>query len=81
MPAASTVFDYLAAGETVTLSYSVLIDDQDGGQTPQSFDVVITGTADGIPAIELSEVQLNSDSRGFVINGVSFRDLSGLNVR
>ena len=32
--------------ETVTLSYSVLIDDQDGGQTPQSFDVVITGTND-----------------------------------
>ena len=40
---AATVFDYLTAGETTTLSYSVQIDDQDGAQISQSFDVVVTG--------------------------------------
>jgi VCBS repeat-containing protein len=43
---ASTVFDYLAHGEVVTLTYTVAIDDQDGGVTLQSFDVVMTGTND-----------------------------------
>jgi len=60
--AASTAFDYLAAGEMVTLSYSVLIDDMDGGQTSQSFDVVITGTADGIPiSVEPDDYGIGTD--------------------
>ena len=44
--AASTVFDYLAVGEVVTLTYTVAIDDHHGGVTPQTFVVTITGTDD-----------------------------------
>ena len=31
--AAATAFDYLAVGETVTLTYTVAVDDIDGGMT------------------------------------------------
>ena len=44
--AASTAFDYLANGDVVTLTYTVAIDDHDGGTTPQTFVVTITGTND-----------------------------------
>jgi VCBS repeat-containing protein len=44
--AAYTVFDYLAEGEVVTLTYTFEIDDGDGGTTLQTFDVTITGTND-----------------------------------
>ena len=44
--AASTAFDYLAKGEVLTLTYTVSIDDGDGGVTPQSFVVAVTGTND-----------------------------------
>ena len=44
--AASTVFDYLATDEVVTLTYTVAIDDGDGGITPQTFVVTVTGTND-----------------------------------
>ena len=35
--AASTAFDYLAQGEVLTLTYTVAIDDGDGGVTPEDF--------------------------------------------
>ncbi|WP_199805619.1 VCBS domain-containing protein, partial [Bradyrhizobium lablabi] len=44
--AASTAFDYLAAGEQLTLTYTVAIDDGHGGVTPQTFVVTVTGTND-----------------------------------
>ena len=44
--AASTAFDYLAKGEVLTLTYTVAIDDGDGGVTPQTFVVTVTGTND-----------------------------------
>ncbi|MEH2525045.1 MULTISPECIES: VCBS domain-containing protein [unclassified Bradyrhizobium] len=44
--AASTAFDYLAKGEVLTLTYTVSIDDGDGGVTPQTFIVTVTGTND-----------------------------------
>ena len=44
--AASTVFDYLAKDEVLTLTYTVAIDDGDGGVTSQTFVVTITGTND-----------------------------------
>ena len=49
--AASTAFNYLAAGEKLTLTYTVAIDDHAGGVTPQTFAVVITGTNDA-PVVE-----------------------------
>ena len=44
--AADNVFDYLAAGEMVTLTYTVTIDDGDGGTDMQDITVVIAGTND-----------------------------------
>ena len=44
--AASTAFDYLAKGEVLTLTYTVAIDDGDGGVTPKTFVVTVTGTND-----------------------------------
>ena len=44
--AASTAFDYLAQGEVLTLTYTVAIDDHDGGVTPKDFVVTVTGTND-----------------------------------
>ena len=44
--AASTAFDYLAKGEVLTLTYTVAIADGDGGVTPKSFVVTVTGTND-----------------------------------
>ena len=34
--AASTAFDYLAQGQVLTLTYTVQVDDGDGGVTPQT---------------------------------------------
>ncbi len=44
--AASTAFDYLSIGDTLTLTYTVAINDLDGGATTQTFIVNITGTND-----------------------------------
>jgi VCBS repeat-containing protein len=52
--AASTAFDYLAQGQVLKLTYTVSIDDGDGGVTPQTFVVTVTGTNDA-PSI-VSEV-------------------------
>jgi VCBS repeat-containing protein len=52
--AASTVFDYLAAGEKVTLTYTLRIGDGDGGFDWQTFVVVVTGTNDA-PVISVNE--------------------------
>ncbi len=53
--AASTVFDYLAKDEVLTLTYTVAIDDGDGGVTAQTFDVTITGTNDA-PVVATADV-------------------------
>lgn len=42
-------FDYLAAGETLTLSYTVQVDDHHGGLASQIVEVTITGAND--PAV------------------------------
>ena len=52
--AASTAFDYLSVGEVVTLTYTVAIDDHDGGVTPQTFVVTVTGTNDA-PVLALND--------------------------
>ena len=44
--AASTAFDYLAQGEVLTLTYTVAINDGDGGVTSQDFVITVTGTND-----------------------------------
>jgi VCBS repeat-containing protein len=44
-------FDYLAAGETVTLKYTLTVDDGHGGTANQTVSVVVNGTNDA-PVIE-----------------------------
>ncbi|MBR0934092.1 VCBS domain-containing protein [Bradyrhizobium jicamae] len=44
--AADKAFDYLAAGETLTLTYLVQVDDQHGGVVTQPITITITGTND-----------------------------------
>ena len=39
-------FDYLAAGETVTLTYTVQVDDGHGGMVTQPVTIIVTGTND-----------------------------------
>jgi VCBS repeat-containing protein len=53
--AASTVFDYLADGEQLTLTYTVAIDDGDGGVRPQTFVVTVEGTND-TPVVAMTEL-------------------------
>src|SRR5690606_3221562 len=55
--AASGVFDYLAAGETVTLNYTLEVDDGDiAGKTTRDFSITITGTNDNPVVLEGSIV-------------------------
>ncbi len=62
--AASTAFDYLADGEVLTLTYTVAVDDHDGGTTPQTFVVTITGSND-------DPVVATSDLTGTVLEAVT----------
>ena len=39
-------FDYLAAGETLTLTYTVQVDDGNGGVATQPVTITVTGTND-----------------------------------
>ncbi len=62
--AASTVFDYLATGQIVTLTYTVAINDHDGGVTPQTFVVTITGTNDA-PVLDAGKTPvLDAENEG-----------------
>ena len=56
--AASTAFDYLAKGEVLTLTYTVSIDDGDGGATPKTFVVTVTGTDDAPIIADIAQKNL-----------------------
>ena len=76
--AASTAFDYLSVGEVVTLTYTVAIDDGDGGVTPQTFVVTITGTNDApvVAAITQSDLTEQTDTLALTTDiAVSFGDV------
>jgi len=53
--------DFLAAGDTVTLTYSVSVSDDKGGSISQPVTITITGTNDA-PQIESSSDSINSGS-------------------
>ncbi len=75
---ADAAIDDLAAGQTLTQSYEVTVDDGNGGTATKTVTVTITGTDDAIAAIELSEVEAGIG--GFVLKGVSAFDGSGRSV-
>ena len=53
--AASTVFDYLAVGQIATLTYTLEVNDGDGGTHTKTFVVQITGTND-LPILTATNV-------------------------
>jgi VCBS repeat-containing protein len=55
--AASTLFDYLAANQSVALTYTIAIDDGDGGITSRAFTITVTGTNDA-PVLAASHPSL-----------------------
>jgi VCBS repeat-containing protein len=52
--ATDAIFDYLAAGEKLTLQYTIQVNDGHGGIVKQTVDVVVTGTND-VPVIAGSD--------------------------
>ncbi|MEQ6204688.1 Ig-like domain-containing protein [Sulfitobacter sp. HNIBRBA2951] len=71
--ASSGAFDYLAAGETVTLGYQVAINDGNGGIGTQTFDVVVTGVSELTQA--RADVLLASET--MVLSGSVLADNGG----
>ncbi|WP_422370452.1 VCBS domain-containing protein [Hoeflea sp.] len=61
--AGSTAFDYLAAGEELTLNYTLEINDQSGGVSNENFVITITGTND-VPVITLDAGETTQDIGG-----------------
>ncbi|ANW04717.1 VCBS domain-containing protein [Bradyrhizobium icense] len=60
--AASTAFDYLAKGEVLTLTYTVAIDDGDGGVTPKTFVVTVSGTDDAPVIADIAQRDLTEQT-------------------
>ncbi|WP_200962187.1 Ig-like domain-containing protein, partial [Pseudovibrio sp. POLY-S9] len=60
--AASTVFDYLAAGEQVELVFTVTLDDGNGGVATQSVTVTIVGTNDAPVVFDITASTSEDDS-------------------
>lgn len=65
--APSSAFDYLAANESITLTYTIAVDDGDHGVGTQSFTVTIIGTNDA-PVLSASAPQLNSINENRIHN-------------
>ncbi|MEX0957527.1 MAG: tandem-95 repeat protein [Rhizobiaceae bacterium] len=76
--AASTAFDYLATGEVVTLTYTLAIDDGDGGVGQQTFVVTIAGTNDAPVIDAIAQTDLHEQTDGSVLTttiAVTFTDV------
>lgn len=76
--AASTVFDYLAKDEVLTLTYTVSIDDGDGGVTPKTFVVTVTGTDDAPAIADIAQQNLTEQTDTAPLSAtipVSFTDV------
>ena len=73
--AADNGFDYLADGETLTLTYTVKIDDHHGGVVTQPVTIAITGSNDAPVALADSDqgtiVEAGNDVNDNVLPGVA----------
>lgn len=68
--AASTVFDYLAEGEKVTLNYTLTINDGNGGVLIRNPNVVVTGTDDGpVAVVANSHIEFDTTKLALVDGG------------
>ena len=68
-------FDYLADSETVTLTYTVQVDDHHGGITSQNVAITVTGTNDAPVAVADADtghiVEAGHDAHNNAVLGVS----------
>jgi VCBS repeat-containing protein len=71
LAAADKYFDYLRAGETLTLSYTVQVDDHHGGLVSQVIEITITGSNDaaviGEPDVASVTEDQNVDCHGNLV--------------
>ena len=74
--APSTLIDYLAAGEVLTINYRVTITDSQGASTGKDYQVKITGTNDA-PVIEGGPVSVSLDEAADVAGADGQGNLSG----
>jgi VCBS repeat-containing protein len=74
--AADASFDYLAAGETATLVYTVQITDNSGATVTQAVTVTVTGTNDA-PVTSVPGAQVARTATATALNGVLITDADG----
>ncbi|WP_417417011.1 VCBS domain-containing protein [Hoeflea sp.] len=74
--AESTDFDYLAVGETVTLTYTLEVNDLDGGVTSREFVVTVAGSNDA-PVIGGASVVAGAVSESGDITGINEAGFGG----
>ncbi|WP_249143887.1 VCBS domain-containing protein [Bradyrhizobium lablabi] len=72
--AADKNFDYLAFGETLTLTYTIEVDDHHGGVASQPVKITVTGTNDAPVAVADSDighiVEAGNGANGNILPGV-----------
>ncbi len=71
---ADSAIDYLAAGQTKTQTYTITVDDQNGGIATQDVTVTLTGTNDGVVIDGESDISasLTEDSAAPDLNAIGF---------
>ena len=75
---ASEAFDYLAAGETLELTYTVRAEDSQGATADETVTVTITGTNDAPTVSGLQESTSYSGGSGMVpLNDIVISDVDG----
>ena len=67
-------FDYLAAGESETVSFTFQVDDGKGSTDTATVEIEVTGTNDGPSAVALEGNQVTENSAGVIVGTLSTVD-------
>ena len=68
-------FDYLASGESETVSFTFQVDDGRGSTDTATVDVVVTGSNDGPTAVALSGNDVTENLTGMVVGTLATTDI------